>query len=603
MLGFAYLETPQGVIDLIDVPGHEDFIRAMIAGSTGLDGAVLVVAANEGVMPQTREHFDIARLLELERGIVVLSKADLVSEETLRTVTAEIREFVRGSFLERAPMIAASALSGEGIDALRRTLAELAVSLVARPEGNGFYLPLDRVFTLRGFGVVGTGTLRSGRLRVNDHVQIMPSGRTATVRALQSRNRPIEEAVPGQRVAVNLRNVGREELARGDTIATPGLLSLTRQVDVELRLLDGGTPRMRPTGGTPMTQEGLKNGATVRLLIGTTEAIAKVRLLDRDSLPPSATGVAQLRCDRDLATREGERFIVRSYSPMATIGGGRILDASPVRHRRFDAAVARRLETVAAGDAVATLEQLVAESGLAGIDASSAAERLGLSVEALRTAVGEVDALEIGDRLVARTSLTQLLEQVVATVSRHHRDHSRERGVAAGRVRSAISPEPHEAVFRRAVADLVASGTLRNDGEVLSLSDFDPLAGLNARERAVAEELERTFLKFGFSPPPLSAVVDREKQKGAAYRVLLETGRLVRLRTYDRSTELVLHAATLEDVQRRLRQRYPHPTTFAMKDVRELLETTRRVVAPIMEHLDATGVTIRVGDGRRLRDH
>jgi selenocysteine-specific elongation factor len=287
---------------------------------------------------------------------------------------------------------------------------------------------------------------------------------------------------------------------------------------------------------------------------------------------------------------------------MATIGGGRILDATPDRHRRFDAAVARRLEAVAAGDAVATLEQLVAESGLAGIDASSAAERLGMPAEVLRAAAVKVEALAIGDRLIAQASFAQLLEEIAAAVSRHHRDQPRERGIAAGRVRSAISPEPHEVVFRRAVADLVASGKLRNDGEVLSLSEFDPLACLNERERTIAAELERRFLEFGLSPPPLPAVVDREKQKGAAYRVLLETGRLVRLRTYDRSTELVLHAATLEDVKRRLRQRYPYPATFAMKDVRELLEATRRVVAPIMEHLDATAVTIRVGDSRRLRE-
>lgn len=233
VLGFAHLQTPHGVIDLIDVPGHEDFIRAMFAGSTGLYGAVLVVAANEGVMPRTRGHFDIAQLLELERGIVVVNKADLVSEQALRAATEDIRGFVRGSFLEGAPIIAASALSGQGIDAIKRALAELAVSVAQRPEGRGFYQPLDRVFTLHGFGVVGTGTLRGGRLRVNDRVQIMPSGRTATVRALQSRNRPIEEALPGQRVAGNLRNVGREELSRGNAIATPGLLCLMRQVDVE----------------------------------------------------------------------------------------------------------------------------------------------------------------------------------------------------------------------------------------------------------------------------------------------------------------------------------------------------------------------------------
>jgi selenocysteine-specific elongation factor len=592
VLGFAYVETPHGVIDLIDVPGHEDFIRAMIAGSTGFDGAVLVVAANEGVMPQTREHFDIARLLELDRGIVVINKADLVSEQELEAMTAGIRDFVRGSFLEGAPIIATSATVGQGIDTLRNALAELAVAPMERQERRGFYLPLDRVFTLRGFGVVGTGTLRGGRVRVNDRVQIMPGDRTATVRALQSRNQPIQEALPGQRVAINLRNVGREEIARGSTIATPGLLTLTRQVDVELRLLDSEA----------MAQEGLRNGANVRLLIGTTEAMAKVRLLDRDSLPRGATGLAQLRCDRDLATREGERFIVRSYSPMITIGGGRILDASPGRHRRFDASVTHRLETVAAGDVTATLRQLVAESGLTGIEAGAAAERLGLSLEALRAAAGEADVLAVGDRLIAQAGFAQLLEDIAAAVSRHHRDYPRERGVAAGRIRSALSPEPHEAVFRRAVADLAASGTLSNDGDMLSLPDFDILAGLDESERAAAAELEKAFLEFGVAPPPPLEVVGREKQRGAAYRLLLEKGLLVRLRIYDRGTPLVLHAATLDDVERRLRQRYPHPATFALADVRDMLDTTRRFALPILEHFDATGVTIKLGDVRRLRE-
>lgn len=603
VLGFAHLETPRGIIHLIDVPGHEDFIRAMIAGSTGLDGAVLVVAANEGVMPQTREHFDIARLLEFERGIIVVNKMDLVSEQELQTMTEELREFARGSFLENAPIIATSTLSGQGIDALKQALAELAVALVELPEGRGFHLPLDRVFTLRGFGVVGTGTLRGGRLRLNDRVQIMPSGRTSTVRALHSRNQPIDEALPGQRVAVNLRNIGREELARGDTIATPDLLSLTRQVDVELRLLLDGAVRMRQTGGAPVTPEGLKNGATARILIGTTEAIAKVRLLDRDTLLPGATAVAQLRCDRDLATREGERFILRSYSPMATIGGGRILDANPGRHRRFDASVARRLETVAAGDTLATLGELVAESGFVGIDTNAAAERLGLSVEEILTVASDANALAIGDRLIAQASFAHLLDNIVAAVGQHHRDHPRERGVAASRVKGAFTPEPHEAVFRHALAELIAGARLRSDRDVVSLPDFDPLAGLSERERTAAAELERMFLKFGLSPPPLPSAVTREIQKGVAYRFLIELGRLVRLRTYDRTTEIVLHAATLEDVKRRLREAYPYPATFAMKDVRELLETTRRVVAPIMEHLDAVGVTIRVGDMRRLREH
>jgi selenocysteine-specific elongation factor len=593
LLGFAYLETPNGVIDLIDVPGHEDFIRAMVSGATGLDGAVLVVAANEGVMPQTREHFDIARLLELDRGLIVVNKADLVSGEALAAVCDSIRTFVRGSFLEGAPIIAVSTATGQGIDDLRGALNDLAAAPIPRPAGRAFYLPLDRAFTMRGFGVVATGTLRGGRLRVNDRVEILPGGRFATVRALQSRRRAIDEAVPGQRVAVNLRNVDRNELARGDTLATPGSLTASRRIDVQLKLLENDAP---------MVQKGLANGAPVRLLIGTTEAVATVRLLDRQSLEPGATALAQLHCDRDLATHESERFVIRSYSPMTTIGGGQILDAHPKRHRRFDATVVRRLETAAAGDSAAMLKQLVAEAGVRGVDVAAAAQQLQLAPDAVRAAAAQMDALVIAERLlVPRASFAELLDRILADVAQHHREQPHQPGVAGARVRSRLPTEPHDDVFRRAVADLVASGKLRNDGERLALAEFDILGGLSAGERAAAAELERGFLKHGLEAPPVEAVVGRDKQK--VYRLLVETGRLVRLKTYERDApQLVLHADTLEDIKRRLRECYPYPATFALKDVRDLLQSTRKYVLPLMEHFDATGFTQRRGDLRQLRE-
>ncbi len=594
VLGFSYLETPHGVIDLIDVPGHENFVRAMVAGSTGLDGAVLVVAANEGVMPQTREHFHIARLLGLTCGIVVLNKTDLVSLEDLRSATSELRRFLQSSFLENAPIVATSALRSEGVDALRRCLAELAAASGDRPEDGAFYLPLDRVFTVRGFGVVGTGTLRGGRLRVDDRVEVMPSGRTATVRALQSRNRPIEVALPGQRVAVNLRNLDREDLARGDTLSAPGLLSATRRVDVELELLETDAPMMRA---------GLRSDTPVRLLIGTTEAIARIRLLDGDSLKVGSSALAQLYLDRELATHNGERFVIRTYSPMTTIGGGRVLDAAAPRHRRSDGSALRRLRTIAAGDSTAMLTEWVEASALGGVPLETAAERTALPASRLRAGVATMGMLVIEGRLVAKQAFAELVDSMLAHVSEYHRRHPRERGIAAGRLRTSVAPNSHEAVFRRALADLVESGRLRSHNGMLSLTDFDALSGLDERERAIAAQMEQTFRNSWLTPPPLDTLIARDKHRGAVYRLLLETGRLVRLRAYDRTAEVVLHAETLERVEQRLRERYPPPATFALKDVRELLASTRRYVLPLMEHFDATGVTVRLGELRRLREH
>lgn len=434
VLGFSYLETPHCIVDLIDVPGHEDFIRAMISGATGLDGVVLLVAANEGVMPQTREHFDIARLLDLRRGVIVVNKVDVISTEALHAVIEDVRAFVRGSFLETAPIIAASALNGQGVDTLRSALTDLATLPVERPAAQGFYLPLDRVFIVHGFGLVATGTLRGGVLGIDERMQIIPGGRSATVRALQSRNQPIDAAHPGQRV--------------------PGFLTSTRRIDAELSLLENQTP----------IQKGIKNGASVRLLLGTTEAIARISLLDQQNMSPGSTAMVQLQCDRDIATHASERFVIRSYSPMTTIGGGRVLDANPVRHRRFDESVVRRLETTAAGDPAEMLQQLLAEARADGIDIAAAAERLALTTDGLRALTGAAEAIEVNERrVVEKASYLELLERIVAEIEQHHRTAPHRRGVAAGRVKTRISPQPHDEVFRRAIGDLVTSARIRND--------------------------------------------------------------------------------------------------------------------------------------------
>ena len=589
VLGFSWLETKHGIVDLIDVPGHEDFVRAMISGATGVDGVILLVAANEGVMPQTREHFDIARLLGVDRGIVVVSKADLVDEEELAATIARIAAFVRGTQLESAPVVVTSANTGLGLGEIRAALEALAMP-VERPDGRDFYLPLDRVFTMRGFGLVATGTLRGGRLRSNARVEIMPGGLPATVRALQIHNAGTGEALPGQRVAVNLRNVKREDVRRGNTLASPGFLTPTRRINAELDLLENH-------------DEPLRNSATVRLLIGTTEAMARIRLLDHRTLEPGGTALVQLRCDREIATHAGERFLIRSYSPMRTIGGGRILEVNARRHRRFDESVTSRLRATAGGDPVAILAKLLSEAGTQGVAIDEIGERLGLTEDGLKPVVRALDPVGVDDdRLVERAAFDALTERLVAELEAFHRANPRKRGLTSGSLRSALEDAPAEEVFRQAVAGLTAAGTIESDRGVLRIAGFDPLAGLSDRERRLSGEIERTFLDTGIQPPPPMSVIGGDRGKRKLFQLLLDSGQLVRLRTYERGSNIVLHAAVLQDVERQLRAQYPYPEKFALSEVRDLLDSTRKYVVPVMEHLDAAGVTVRLGNLRRLRE-
>lgn len=589
VLGFSYLETDNGVVDLIDVPGHEDFIRAMISGATGLDGIVLCVAANEGVMPQTVEHFNIAQLLGVERGFTVVTKADLVEPDELALVREEVATLAAGTFLESAPILAVSAPTGAGIADVHSTLARLATQPVERDVEERFFMPLDRVFTMRGFGLVCTGTLRRGSIGLNDRVEIMPGAKRGTVRALQNHRRPIERAEPGQRVAVNLRGLGRGEVKRGEVLATPGFLTPTRRLDVELVLLEDAPAA-------------IGNGATVRFLAGTTEAIARLRLLDRASIEPGDTCLAQLSLDRDFATCQSERFLLRTYSPMHTVGGGRIIDANPARHRRFDASVTERLESAAAGDVEAILRQRLEAAGLSGADLAALAAETDVAVDVLESLAARMDIVQIADhRVIAAPAYDGLLEQIVGALERFHAEHPRQNGLGVGGLRKSLSSNPAQPLLEHALDSLIAAGRVERAQGLLSLAGFDPFASLAAPERSALDEIERRFLDSGVEVPAVKEIVGNDRTRQALYRLLLETGRLVRLKTYDRNAERVLHSNTLERVKEVLAAEYPYPAAFAMKDVRDLLGSTRKHVVPLMEHLDAAGTTVRSGDLRRLR--
>ena len=591
VLGFSYLDSSSGVVDLIDVPGHEDFIRTMVSGATGIDGVLMIIAANEGIMPQTREHFDIARLLGVEHGLIVVTKVDLVSASELDAVLESIRAYVKGSFLEGTEIIETSARKPQGLDALRSALTRMSEAAVLGESGDQFFLPVDRVFAMSGFGTVVTGTLRNGVLRADEKMEIRPWGGTASVRGLQVHNKAVTEARPGQRVAVNLRRLKRGELKRGDTLASPGFLKTVRRIDAEVELLDS-------------QNYPLKNGIAVRLLLGTADVIAKVRLLDQKQLEPGVTGLVQLRCQRDVSTHLTERFILRSVSPIHTLGGGRILDLDPPRHRRFDVVVTERLQSTAKGNIEEMVENSLAIAGVAGVVAETLAEKLGSTEADLAAVISAMDAVVVeGRRIVVRSSYARLVKEILDTIEHYHDANPRQRGVAAGSLKGQLRTAPHAAVFQHAVVELTASGQLQNDNGILRSGDFDPLANLSSSERHVADEIEELFRSAGLAPPPIETVLRTGPSYPSLYELLINIGQIVPLRTYDRKSKMALHRETLQHVEQLLQINYPYPRDFAVSEVRDLLAATRKYVVPLMEHLDATGVTIRTGDVRRLREH
>ncbi len=590
VLGFAFLDTPHGVVDLIDVPGHEDFIRAMIAGATALDGIVLCVAANEGVMPQTVEHLNIARLLGVRHGFGVLTKTDLVTADELALAREDLAELAHDTFLEHAPTFEVSTETGLGLAAVREAIDAIAARPLERVLHDRFFLPVDRAFTLRGFGLVVTGTLRAGPLRVGDEVELMPARHRTTVRALQNHGRAVETAIPGQRVAVNLRHLHKDDVEHGAVLASPGTLTPTQRLDTELELLAGAA---RP----------LRNGTVLRFLTGTTEANARLRLLDRRELAPGDTGLAQLTLDREIATPPNERFLVRRPSPARTIGGGRILDVNPPRHRRFDASVTARLTTSASGDVERILAQRLEQAGTAGVALAALAAELGVEREAFDAALGRLPTVAVtGDLVVAARAYDALLEEIVAALERFHREQPLKKGLDAAKLAHELRCAPSAAVLQHAARRLAERNELESTHEVLRLPGHDPFATLGERERRAAADIEHVFRSAGFDPPAAPTIVGADATRQSVYKLLLDTGRLVRLRTIDRSAQLVLHGEVVDAARTTIARQFPHPKAFLVKDVRDLLHATRKTVVPLLEHLDAIGATVRNGDQRRLRE-
>ncbi len=589
-IGFAHLDLGDGLtLGIVDVPGHERFVKNMLAGVGGIDLVMLVIAADEGVMPQTREHLAICQLLRIPSGLVVLTKADMAEPEWLELVTEDVRGFLRGTFLEGRPIVPVSAKTGEGLDALRRQLAELARAVPARGTDATFRLPIDRVFTIRGFGTVVTGTVAAGQVAVDERVEVYPRDLQAKVRGLQTHGQAVSSAVAGQRTAVNLQGVERAAIERGDVLSLPGLLRPTFMLDATCELLaDAPAP--------------LKNRQRVRFHIGTSEVMARVHLLDRPELEPGGRGYVQLRLEAPVVALPRDRYVIRSYSPMVTIGGGELLDVAPPKARR-SAALLARLGVLERGEPPAVIEEHILRVGPGGARSADLRARTPFGPDALRALLADLTArgrVLLVDREwhVHTDAAERLRGEAVAALRTFHAREPLKPGMSKEELRTRLGGLD-ERVFLPLLDRFAGAGAIAVEKDKVRLAEHQ--VRLDPQQQALLDRLEAEFREAGVAPPSAEEAFAKlhmsRPEDQALLQVLLDERRLVRVKE-----GLYFHVAPLRDTEARVAAFLRERKEITPRDMKDLLGITRKYAIPLLEYLDAQRLTVRVGDKRVLRD-
>ncbi len=584
-LGFAHLKLPNGtLIGIVDVPGHEKFIKNMLAGAHGLDLVLFVVAADEGIMPQTEEHLTVCQVLGTKKGVVVLTKKDLVDEEWLELVKEEVKEFTKGTFLEGAPVIPVSSKTGEGIGELLKALEKLSEEVEPRSSEGILRLPVDRSFTVKGFGTVITGTLLSGKVKVGDEIEILPKGLKTKVRGIQVHGKPVEEAFAGQRTAVNLASVSKEEVKRGDLLATPGYLRPTKMVDAVLEL---------SKNASVIVESGFK----VHFHHLTSETEGEVYLIDREELLPGERALVQIRLRDEIVPVYGDRFVVRNYSPARVIGGGWIVNPLPERkfRRRFREKYLEFIEPLVKGKKEGLIFHLVSKfPGL--LTEKDFVQRLGLTPEEARKLVEK--AVERGEifvsdgRLYPSNYLGQVRKELIEAVEEFHRRYPVAPGINRESLRSSLKL-PGE-LFSLVVSELIGEGVLEEEGSYLRMKGFKPKAEGEFKE--IVDRLESASREGGFTPPSLK---EFSKSTGIPEdKVYMAASYLVREKGYHRIGDFLFSPQSFERIEEILKEHFKKKETLSVSEFKDYLNISRKFAIPILEYLDSLGLTERKGNER-----
>ncbi|MBN2207726.1 MAG: selenocysteine-specific translation elongation factor [Candidatus Coatesbacteria bacterium] len=594
-LGFAYLDLPNGRrIGIVDVPGHERFIKAMVAGASGIDIVMFVIAADEGVMPQSVEHLDVCRFLGVRSGLVALTKADLVSEEDVELALEDVRDFVRGTFLESARVILTSARTRQGLEALTAEIVRLVDAVPGRSVSGTFRMPIDRSFTIQGFGTVVTGTVISGRAAVGSAVEIYPHGITTKIRRIETHNTLVEEAAAGQRTAINLPKVTKAAITRGDVLSVPGRLSADYVFDVHVLL-------------NLSKRAELKSGARIRLHVGTKEALGRIWPIGEETFKPGFDGFAQVRLEERIVALCSDRFVLRTYSPAQVIGGGSVLTIGSRRRFGQRAALVEQLEMMKDGSEADRIGILVRSMFPRPPDASEVATQLGLQNDRAESVIGSlcdrgvlVRLSSTPERFLHSADVRQLEEALLSELRKYHESFPLRAGMQERELVSKVKHPTLKEFFADILRRLVSSGEVTSGDALLRLASHS--SSLTDRQNQIGAVVRKRLETSGVNPVETAVILNEAQSEipGASaadvrevINYLVQSKEAVRI-----SPEFLLSTAGLESIARTVANHLSKNKTMTVGTARDILKSSRRFVVPVLEYLDRVGITRREGDVR-----
>ncbi len=591
-LGFTYFDLPSGRrAGIVDVPGHEKFIKNMLAGVGGIDIVLLVIAADEGIMPQTKEHLNILKLLDIKKGIVVITKKDMVDDEWYGMVLEDVKEEVSHTFLKDCPIVGVSSITGEGLKELTALIDKETEEVPARDTTEDFRLPVDRVFSISGFGTVVTGTLISGAVKEGDSCEIYPSGLKTKIRSLQVHDNPVDLAECGQRVAMNLANIKTDQVSRGYVIAKQGSLQPSMMVDCRLHFL---TDAPRP----------LKNRDRVRIYHGTSEILGRVVLLDKDEVNPGEDALIQIRLEEQIAARRGDKYVIRSYSPMLTIGGGTILNPAPSKHKVHDSKTIDELLVMEKGDPEFIIEQVIKKSRRSFPGRGQVELQSGKGIPdldgLLKTLVGEKRIIGLpgseGLVYIHADEVRSIKEEISAILSDFHKANPLKQGIKKEEIKSRIFGDIKQRTFDE-ILRLLSEDTIECGTSLLWSKGFN--IKFDQNQEKIKNEIYESFVTAGYQPPSPQQVVSsfgRDlKTASMVFEALIDSGSLVKI-----NEEIYLPADKLSDARDKVVSYIKENGQITAGDFRDLIGASRKYAVPVLEYFDYIKLTRRIEDKRVL---
>lgn len=591
-LGFTYLDLPSGIrLGIIDVPGHEKFVKHMVAGAWGVDLVALIVAADEGVMPQTREHLDICKILNIKKGLIVITKIDLVENDFLEIVKEDIKEIVKNSFLENAPIIPVSSVTGEGLNELISTLDRLSLEVEEKSPYGLFRLPIDRVFIMKGFGTIVTGTLISGSISVGENIEVLPPYREGKVRNIQVYNQPVEKAIAGQRTAINIQGIDASEITRGNVVISPNTFKTTTLIDSYFEYL-------------PNTNRPLKNKATLMFHIGSTLASASIIMLDKDELNPGEAGFIQLKLDRPVVAAPHDRFVIRGASMIQTVGGGIVLDPHPSKHKRFSNTILRELEILKGGTQEEIVLQHIQRCGFEGIGLDELlykvaipSERIGEIIKKM-VKIGELIWIDSEKMKVIYKERYQELKKIILNqLQQFHQRFPLRLGLSKEELRTKLPSELDIKLFQNLIEELIELKEIILDKELLRLPHHYIS---NVDEKGLIKKVEEAINNGGLQPPTPKELAqqwrEEEDKLESIFEYLTRQGVILKIKN-----DIYIHHIQFNNLKEELISFLKKHGEITTAQFKEMTKVSRKYTIPLIEYFDKIKLTIRLGEKRILR--